>query len=350
MGIKRSKQRPGSAKSPRWGWSGVGRIVPPPASEAELVRVVDLLPGLQTPVEGVVAQLRAIGGRYARYLHQDEFGPTRAEQMQALRHILVPLEELASRLARLPDHLRLLLSEKLAGYCSSTAQLNADPFASYSADRVQIEAVSERASDICQTLVDGDKTSEATLIEEVHVAATGFTALLCNIDTTSEGEVIFDATRYLQPENSTDALDGASAAIHRMRDRFDLALSKLKRRKGTEPRASFVWLVWQLCDLWRRETGSPVTANPVKGGAYTGRPQSASGRFVCAAVEALQPVFTCVGEQTSPVAAMRAETITRAPGFRVQAVHTAMRRYIADASPTDSAVPRRGRPRKKVTL
>jgi hypothetical protein len=228
--------------------------------------------------------------------------------------------------------------------------LDADPFASYSADRVQIEAVSESASDIHQTLVDGDKTSEAALIGEVHVAAGGFTTLLCNIDNTSEGEVIFGATGYLQPANSTDPLDAASAAIHRMRNRFDLALSRLKRRKGTEPRSSFVWLVWQLCDLWQRETGSPVTANPVKRGAYTGRPQSASGRFVCAAVEALQPIFACEGEQTAPAAAMRAETITRAPGFRVQAVHTAMRRYIADATPTDSAVPRRGRPRKKVTL
>jgi hypothetical protein len=45
----------------------------------------------------------------------------------------------------------------------------------------------------------------------------------------------------------------------------------------------------QLCDLWRRETGQLVTANPVRLGAYTGRPQSAPRHFVCAAVEALQP-------------------------------------------------------------
>jgi hypothetical protein len=41
----------------------------------------------------------------------------------------------------------------------------------------------------------------------------------------------------------------------------------------------------------------PVTANPVKlGDYYTGRPQSASGRFVRAAVEALQPSVAWIDE------------------------------------------------------
>ena len=30
-------------------------------------------------------ELRDLGGRYHRYLHQDEFGPSRAERMAALR-------------------------------------------------------------------------------------------------------------------------------------------------------------------------------------------------------------------------------------------------------------------------
>ena len=209
--------------------------------------------------------------------------------------------------------------------------------------------MSESASDIRQTLVDGNGTSEAALIGEVYIAAKGFISLLFNIDTTTEGEIVLDArfAGYLETNNSADPLAAASAAIDRMRSRLDLALSRLRRRKGTEPRASLTWLVRQLCDLWRRETGSPVTANPVKEGAYTGRPQSAAGRFVCAAVEALQPVSAWVDDHRLPEAPMRAEIITRAPGFKVQAVHTAMRGYIADANSTDSPVPRRGRPRKK---
>ena len=349
MAEKKSKRSPRSAKSPRWGWSGVGKIVRPPSSEADLKRVIDLLPSLQSPVDGIVAELQALGERYHRYLHQDEFGPTRAEQLQALRDTLVPFDELVSRLGSLPPYLRVLLSEELLGQKSSTEQLDIDPFASYSADKAQIDAVLASASDIRQTLVKDNRASDAALIGEVYIAAGSFNSLLCNLDTTTEGEVVLDArfTGHLRTNHSANPLVAASAAIDRMRSRFDLALLRLKRRKGTEARASFIWLVRQLCDLWLRETGSPVTANPVKKRTYTGRPQSASGRFVCAAVEALQPISAWMDEHGLGETHVRAETITQAPGFRAQAVHTAMRRYIADANPTDSSPPRRGRPQKK---
>ena len=65
-------------------------------------------------------------------------------------------------------------------------------------------------------------------------------------------------------------------------------------------------LVSQLCDLWRRETGQPVTANPVRCGAYTRRPQSAPGRFVFAGVEALQPTAAWIDEHEAVGAHMRA--------------------------------------------
>jgi hypothetical protein len=336
-------------KKPRWGWSGVSKIDRPPSSEAELKSIIDLLPRLRSPVEEIVAELQAIGGRYSRYLHQDEFGPTRAERMQAIREILVPLDELASRFGSLPPHLGLLLSEELLGYVSVTEQLDPNRFNSYSADKAQIDALSDRMSDIHQSLLKGNRTSDATLIEGVSITAGRLIFLLCNLDTTAEANVVFDGPCTDLPEtnNSTDPLVAASAAIDRMRSRFDLALSRLRRGRGTEVRVSFIWLVRQLCDLWRRETGSPVTVNPVKEGAYTGRPQSAAGRFVCAAAEALQPVSAWVDEHRLPDPPLRAEVITRPPGFRVQAVHSAMRGYIADANSTDSAVPRRGRPRKK---
>jgi hypothetical protein len=74
-----------NAARPQWGWSGVREIVPPQWSEAELRRVAGLLPSRHSSIENIVAELHVIGGRYHRNLHQDEFGPTRAERMQALR-------------------------------------------------------------------------------------------------------------------------------------------------------------------------------------------------------------------------------------------------------------------------
>jgi hypothetical protein len=109
-------------------------------------------------------------------------------------------------------------------------------------------------------------------------------------------------------------------------------------------------LVSQLCDLWRRETGQPpVTANPVRLGAYEGRPQSASGWFVCEAVEALQPTAAWIAEHEAAGAHMRAAIMTRPPGGRVHAVHSAMRGYVA-ADRGDPSMRRRGRPSTRVTL
>ena len=350
MGKNQGERTQGNATSPRWDWSGVGKIVAPVWSEAELIRVIGLLPSLQSPVENIVAELQAIGGRYHRHLHQDEFGPARAERMQALRDTLVPLGALASRLESLPPQLRLLLSEQLLEY-STTEQVDVDAFVFYSADKAHIDVLLESASDVHQALVRADRTDESKLIEEVCVAADAFASLLWNLDTTTEADVVFEAgsASSLPAHNSADPFIAVSAAIGRLRGRLELALSHLRRRKGPEARSSMVWLVWQLCDLWRRETGRPVAANPVKEGAYTGRLQSASGCFVYEAVEALQPTAAWIDEHKPVGAHIRATIITRAPDGRTQAVHSAMRRCLAADDRIDSSFPRRGRPRK-VTL
>jgi hypothetical protein len=97
--VERIERKPASS---RWGWSGAREIVPPLWAEAELRGVAALLPSRQSSIENVVAELLVIGGRYHRNLHQDEFGPTRAERMQALRDLLDRLEVLSSRLEARP--------------------------------------------------------------------------------------------------------------------------------------------------------------------------------------------------------------------------------------------------------
>ena len=84
------------------GRSGVHEIVPPLWAEAELGSVAVLLPSRQSSIENIVAELLVIGSRHHRNLHQDEFGPTRAERMQALRDLLDRLEVLSSRLEARP--------------------------------------------------------------------------------------------------------------------------------------------------------------------------------------------------------------------------------------------------------
>jgi hypothetical protein len=163
------------------------------------------------------------------------------------------------------------------------------------------------------SLIGVRRIDEANLVGEICAAADAIAPLLWNLDTTTDANVAIDVGSA-GPEptnNSVDPLIAVSAAIRRLSSRFELALTHLRRRKGPEARLSLVLLVWQLCDLWRRETGRPVTANPVRQGAYTGRPQSASGRFVCEAVEALQPTAAWIDDRAASGAHMRAAIMTR---------------------------------------
>ena len=191
------------------------------------------------------------------------------------------------------------------------------------------------------------RTNDANLIGEVWAAADMVGPLQwnrldhgggCRHRRRSAGSALAD--------NSADPFESLCAPVRRLHSRFKLALIHLGRRKGPEARLSLGLLVSQLCDLWQRETSTPVTANPIKLGDYTGRPQSASGRFVCAAVEALQPSAAWIDEHKAVEPHMRATIMMLPPGHRVQAVHSAMRAYVAADRPDPSA-PRRGRPRRK---
>jgi hypothetical protein len=333
---------------PRWGWSGVHKIAPPTWAEAALGHVAVLLPSRKSSIEKIVAKLLMIGGRYHRNLHQDEFGPTRAERMQAMRDLLDPLKTLSSRLEALPEALRLLVSARQTEGRSAEGPRDVDPIASYSADTDAVDVLQEIASDIHSDLAGAGRTDDANLIGEVSAAADMVRRLLWNLDSTTEGDVVIDGISAGSDlaDDSAYPFESLCAPVRRLHSRFKLALIHLGRRKGPEARASLGLLVGQLCDLWRDETGRRVTANSVKRGGYTGRPQSASGRFVCAAVEALQPSAAWVGERKAGVSHMRAMITILPPGHRLQAVHSAMRTYVAADRPDPSA-PRRGRPRQK---
>src|SRR5271167_541860 len=98
---------------PRWGWSGVAPRTAMRLSTSD-IDLRALLPGYHSPIEQIVLSLRDLGGKYHRYLHQDELGPIRAERMAALRLLLDQLNLLSPRLNGLPEHLRLRLSKQLS--------------------------------------------------------------------------------------------------------------------------------------------------------------------------------------------------------------------------------------------
>ena len=335
-----TKRRRGTAE-PRWGWSGVAPITAPPLSVSD-IDLAGLLPGHQSPVEQIVLTLRDLGGKYHRYLHQDEFGPSRAERMAGLRSLLDQLELLSSRLSGLPGQLHLRLSKQLASN-GSIVERSIDGFHAHRNDKAAVEWLGQAAGGVRLTLQAASATGDAELMDDLGRVAEKTLQLLWNLDTTTAGAVVIDTELLgLEVEGGAESvITGFAlvcAGIERLRRRAELTLVRLEGQKGPERCESLRWLVCQLCDLYRRETGQPVTSSARAKNHFTGTPQSRAGRFVMAAVEALQPAKAWAQEPDHGVAQRRARILHT--GRRGRTVYFAMREYVACHS---SGTGRRGR-------
>jgi hypothetical protein len=290
-----------------------------------------LLPGHQSPSEEIVLELRDLGGRYHRYLHQDELGPTRAERMAALRSLLDQLVLLMSRLNGLPRYLCLRLSRRLASGCGSVER-DIDRFQAYCNDEEAIQQVGEAASDDGSMMLTGSTRRYAELIDDIRDTAENTRQLLSALDTTTASAVVLDAE--VPPleiaENDESDLIGFTivcARIERLRCRVEKSLAGLVRRRGAERSESLRLLVWQLCEIYKRETGRPVTNSALSNDRFQSQPQSPAGRFVLAAAVALQPSETWMQEHSLWVRGQRARVLQK--GGLKRAVYFAMRDYVA---------------------
>ena len=333
---------------PRWRWSGVAAFAAAQLSASDIDLPV-LLPGHRGPIEQIVLVLRDLGGRYRRYLHQDEFGPTRAERMAALRELRDHLDLLLSRLNGLPGDLRQRLSTQLAP-ARDSVEGKIDPFQAHCSDEATLEQVGEAATEIGCIVHPAATTHDPQLIDDIRDAAEGTRGLLAALDTTTAGAVVLDSK--LPPLEIADGDESdligfaiVCARIDRLRCRVEQTLAGLERRRGPERFENLPWLVWELCELYRRETGRPVTNSALSKDKYTSKPQSPAGRFVLAAVKALQPSEAWRREPDHLIE-RRARVLDE---FVIErAVLNAMRAYVAHHS---SSGGRRGRwKRRRVTL
>jgi len=334
-----AKKRRGLAEA-RFGWSGVAPLPTARLSAPDLDLEI-LLPGHQSPSEEIARALCDLRGRYHRYLHQDELGPTRAERMAALRSLLDQLDLLLSQLNRLPGYLRLQLSKRLA-WTDGPFEGDADNFQAHCNDAEAVKLVGEAAIDYT-SIPSAAPAGDARQMNDLCGAAQKTVELLSVLDTTTEGALVLDS--QLPPveiaENGDSDVVGfaiACARIERLRWRVKEILASLERRKGAERSESLRWLVWQLCELYKRETGKPVTNSAMSKDQYQSEPQSPAGRFVLAAVVALQPSETWMQEHSLWVRGKRARVLHK--GGRKSAVYFAMRDYVAHHS---SSSGRRGR-------
>ena len=313
----------------------------PSLADDILEQILSLLPTQLLTSEDVKAQILDLGARYHRHLHQDEFGPTRAERMSALRTVLGQLEQLDSQLMKLPQHLALDLTSnsELQSWrilhCWSILR-------GRTVEQIHHAATLEFSEWYAQHSVDDLNT-----LKKICAAAEVAMESIAGLDTSSEDEVFVDSlcTGLLITKNTqgNDVFYVGAAPVDHLKHQFRLTIDRLQHRYGPEKHISLPLLVRQLCDLWRAATGKPVTNSAVRKGRYTSCPESPAGRFVLAVVEALQPSEQWITQNLRSDATVRARKFAASTEGRARTVGIAMRKYVADhQQPRDRP---RGRPR-----
>jgi hypothetical protein len=280
-------------------------------------------------------------------LLQDEFGPTRAERAQALKALIEQVDALKAEVECLAPQLRALLAQELLASWSPAPAVRLNPIDSYAADKDAVEVFANVIAALRQDLWRAETVDERGALDKLCSTAGRAAMFLSSLDSTTDADVALAArSEDLVPvADPADAIVVLAEQLRRLRLRFERELVRLDKIKGPESSVSLELLVAQICDMWHQETGRPVTANPYRRYDYTGRPQTDAGRFVLQVVEALQPSKTWIDRYRAAASQKRAMIVMAPRGFQAQAVHTAMRKYVAAGKPA------RGRAfRRKHTL
>src|SRR5262249_1662593 len=296
------RTRRGTA-TPRWDWSGVDEVRVPEVCGESLQKIYEMLPVRHSSPQQLASEISALGARYHRYLHQDEFGPTRAECMAALGVMQTRVGLLDSLIGDLPQHLALELTY---GSAESDQSLSFQVLRSRTVLRGwTLEQIHEAASTELGLRYSLHTADDLGMLQEICARAAAAMEVVSLLDTDSKGELFDDAlsTGLLIAKNEFSVIDAPLCAL---KTQVGLTLDRLTKRKGPERQVSLSWLVWEACDLWTRETGEPVTNSSVRNGDYTGSPESPAGRFVLAIVEALQPCDTWMTQHLRVDASVRA--------------------------------------------
>src|SRR5207253_4743911 len=272
-----------------------------------------------------------------RYLHQDEFGPTRAERMSALRAMQTCVELLDSLIVNLPQHLALELTTTEPDQSLSFRILR-----SWTILRGwTMEQIHQAASTELAWRHSLHSADDLHMLEEICTRADAAIEVVSFLDTGSEGELFDDAVRtgLLVKNNVFSVIDAPLSAL---KAQVDLTLDRLRKQGGPERQVSLSWLVEEACDLWTRETGQPVTIVLLEM-ASTLAPQSRPPEGSCWQSSKLCSRLNLGLHSTSVGTRPYVRgSLLAPPADRARTIYSAMQKYVAD-HPRPGV--RRGRPR-----
>src|SRR5262249_24323718 len=166
---------------PLWGWSGVDELKYSARSRKQLKSIVDMLPIRKSSKRYLAQELQYLGGKYRRYLHQDEFGPTRAQQSAAVRGFMEQLDLLSSQLRSLSDQLR----EELTVEFEDLNQFDATSALDQNAWLQLLQA----SLDLRRKLSSNSRLADFRQIEDLTVTVEYTANLLSSLDTTTQGDL-----------------------------------------------------------------------------------------------------------------------------------------------------------------
>src|SRR5262249_16912346 len=156
-----------------------------------------------------------------------------------------------------PGHLRQRLSKYFA--LPRIAEGEIDKYRAYCNDVQVVWQVAGAAVETQRMLLAGSAKHDAQLMNDLSVEAETTLQLLSALDTTAAGAMVIDSEWLRLDAEAEDGEDSGFAVlcarIGRLRRRAELILARFERQRGPERSVSSNWLVWQLCDLYRRETG-----------------------------------------------------------------------------------------------
>jgi hypothetical protein len=195
---------------PRWDWSGVDKLRVPDICGESLENIYQMLPVTRSSPQQLASEISALGARYQRYLYQDEFGPTRAECMAALRETHTRVRLLDSLIADLPQHLALELSY---GAAEADQSLSFRVLRSWSILRGStLEQIHEAASTELGLRSSLHTAGDLGILQEICARAAAAMDAVSRLDTDSGGELFDDALSTsdarFQDRHSPKRVDG----------------------------------------------------------------------------------------------------------------------------------------------
>ena len=275
--IERAEQNRKFQTRPCWSWSGAEALNF--SEQNKLEPLIAILPAKQSSDEEILAFLVDLRAHFQRWLHQDELGPTRRQQTAALRALKKSLQTLRRQLAK--------------GAPSQREQLDAILRNGHGGSSPTLERIYEAASDLGRYLrIPDSPNRKIDWTSKIKTCAETTMAQSQSLDTNTDGEILLIAIRHIFDPLQTFTPAGLADAelwLNAYWNVVDKTLCELNERGGAEERVSLKLLVEQLCEFWERETGGPVTAHGMSKLEYTQRTETAAGRFVTAAVDAMLP-------------------------------------------------------------